>query len=137
MNKYYEIIALSKVIDVLNHQNINPENVFYIAFAKMTLTHFLLLTILIIFLNYTIKNYKASMHNSIICGHKASSLEAAKKLIDHSGDADIKHYILATAATSIFTHQSTGYSEMEKSNMDGLALGKLFEKFNPIGNKEN
>lgn len=73
------------------------------------------------------------MHNHVVCRHKASSLDSAKKLINNTTSPEIHQFILASAANAIFSHQNTGYNDKEEGS-DGAnlaILSKLMDSVKP------
>lgn len=101
----------------------------YIAFVKQVAANFLIVTILIYMLTVAVKNYRANMHNSVVCRHKAAAIESSKKLVNNTTGSEIEHFILASAANAIFAHQNTGYNGKDDSSEIGniSVLTKLLD----------
>jgi len=92
--------------------------------AKFAYKRILFYSMLIYGLIFSLRNYSSQMHNHVVNGHKASSIEyAGGILISSNIETKSKERIVELASKAIFTHQSSGYAskQSEKFNQNLIA----------------
>ena len=68
------------------------------------------------------------MHNKTINSHKENSFAAALRLINRAQTPEGKDQLITQAASSIFSHQKTGYIGKEHEPNNPLIIDKLIDK---------
>jgi hypothetical protein len=85
------------------------------------ISRFVLLSILLFLLSWSLRNYRAERHNILINQHKAMSIATAVQL---NGDESLKDTpkgeIILEAIRTVFSHQATGYDKSDSSDNAGV-----------------
>jgi len=103
-----DVTARSKPVEAaLIHQ------IILIEIGKRIGARLLMVSIIVYFITFLVKNYNAQMHNYIINSHKANALRSTVDLIGTAKQDDGNDKIIIQATQAIFTPQKSGYQGAE------------------------
>jgi len=123
---YTKLLTLIKDNYKLGYNHELSRNALLFTIIKSSTGNFILLTIGIYILVFSIKNFKACMHNYIIYSHKASALNSATTLSGAVKD-ESKDALILQAADVIFSHQHTGFTGKDADQAAPSVIGSVIE----------
>jgi hypothetical protein len=87
------------------------------------ISRFVLLSLLLFLLSWSLRNYRAERHNLLVNSHKAMSLATALQL---NSDENLKDtplgVIILEAIRTVFSHQATGYDKSDSADSAGVQV---------------
>ncbi len=120
-------------IDDLNYNSIykgaNELILSYEIFKSFTY-RLLIISLGLYMISFCVRNYNANRHNYTVNMQKANSLNAALILLERAKTPEGNDSLMTQAASSIFSHQPTGYNKKDPENIQNSITEKLFDKIN-------
>ncbi len=128
---WFEVEKLvSTIVDNKSVPKRAIETVIYYELIKRVLLRLLIISIILYFLKFAIKNYNALQHNKTINLHKANCFNAAVRIMNSMPEDKSREALLGNAGNEIFTQHRTGYLGKEESNIDINTLKELSDLLN-------
>ncbi|WP_223669073.1 hypothetical protein [Kangiella shandongensis] len=85
--------------------------------VQLSISKVLIFFVIAYMLFLSAKNFLNHKHNAIINKHRQNALMTHTALVEASGDEGVRDAVLLQAASSIFSPQSTGYTESKESDL--------------------
>ncbi len=105
------------------------KSILYLEIFKAIAFRVLLISFFTYLLSLCVRNYNTNMHNYTVNKHKANSLSAALILLDKAKTNEGNDEIMTQAASSIFSHQPTGFNKKDPDNINSKIADKISDKF--------
>lgn len=107
------------------YQSNKWQALFYYELFKPVLIRLFILSIIVLLIKFSIRNYNALMHNKTVNMHKANSLAAMIRIINSLQNEETRNTLINLAGKEIFLHQKTGYLRKDDTKIDLNVLEKL------------
>lgn len=131
-NFCFDLTCFAK-INNLNYDQIYKganKSILHFEIFKSISYRLLIISFVLYIISFCVKNYNANRHNYTVNMQKANSLNAALILLERAKTPEGNDSIMTQAASSIFSHQPTGYNKKDPENIQSSITEKLFDKIN-------
>ncbi len=109
-------------------ESCNVDSLLIFELTRSSIYRITVISIVIYFLVFLIKNYNAVMHNYTVNMQKANSFAASFVMINGATTVEGRDNIMSQAAQSIFSHQNTGYVGRDNEPSNPLFIEKVISK---------
>lgn len=129
-NFCFDLNCFSKISD-LDYDKIYKganKSILHFEIFKSISYRLLIISFVLYIISFCVKNYNANRHNYTVNMQKANSLNAALILLERAKTPEGNDSIMTQAASSIFSHQPTGYNKKDPENIQSTITDKLFDR---------